>query len=230
MELYGQQNKSIPQKVIIQVVEFLLLWISFWVLFQTGGSWVQTHLGITNAAAGGEHRRQVIFAFNLIIFLRLSYTMIFLLKRKIPWEESFSVPMAFALYYLGYSLLVLPTSAPLDGWDALGVFLFLFGCILNTGGEILRDNWKKDPAHHGMIYTEGFFRYARHINYFGDLLWVSGYAILSGNWYSVGIPVFLFCFFAFYNAPKLDQYLKKKYGKDYDAYAAKTKMLIPFVY
>gem|GEM_PF-2489823 len=48
--------------------------------------------------------------------------------------------------------------------------------------------------------------------------------------FSASIPIFLFCFFAFYNAPKLDVYLKEKYGADYDAYAKKTKMLIPFLY
>lgn len=138
--------------------------------------------------------------------------------------------MAFALYYVGYSLLVLPISFPLGPVDAFGIFLFVAGCILNTGGEILRDKWKKIPANQGKLYTGGFFRYSRHINYFGDLLWVTGYAIVSGNWYSAGIPLFLFCFFAFYNAPKLDEYLKNKYGTEYDAYATSTRMLIPFVY
>jgi len=32
------------------------------------------------------------------------------------------------------------------------------------------------------------------------------------------------------NAPELDKYLKEKYGKEYDEYAGKTKMLIPFIY
>ncbi len=56
------------------------------------------------------------------------------------------------------------------------------------------------------------------------------YALVTRNWWSVAIPVFIFCFFAFYNAPKLDAYLKEKYGKGYDDYAERTKMLVPFVY
>ena len=156
--------------------------------------------------------------------------MIKLLKRAIPWEESFSVPFAFALYFVGFSLFILPTSMPVDYIDGFGVILFIFGSFLNTGGEILRNKWKKIPENKGKIYTKGFFRYSRHINYFGDLLWVSAYAIITRNWYSVSIPILLFCLFAFYNAPMLDRYLKERYGKDYDAYAAKTKMLIPFIY
>jgi steroid 5-alpha reductase family enzyme len=156
--------------------------------------------------------------------------MIFILKRKIPWEESVSVPLAFALYFLGFPLFVLPISILIDGIDYLAIAIFIIGCVLNSSSEILRDKWKKQPENKGKIYTLGFFKYSRHINYFGDILWVIAYAIITKNVWSATIPLFLFSFFAFYNAPKLDKYLKEKYGTDYDHYAKKTKMLIPFVY
>jgi len=229
MELYGQYKSSIPQKITIHILEVLLLWLSFWILFQNGGSWIENALHIHNSTQHNE-RRIILFAFSLITFFRFAYMMIKLLKRAIPWEESFCVPFAFALYFVGFSLFILPTSMPVDYIDGFGVILFIFGSFLNTGGEILRNKWKKIPENKGKIYTKGFFRYSRHINYFGDLLWVSAYAIITRNWYSVSIPILLFCLFAFYNAPMLDRYLKEKYGKDYDAYAAKTKMLIPFIY
>jgi protein-S-isoprenylcysteine O-methyltransferase Ste14 len=156
--------------------------------------------------------------------------MIFILKRKIPWEESVSVPLAFALYFIGFPLFALPISIPIDVIDYFAILLFIIGCILNSGGEILRNKWKKEPANKGKIYTQGFFKYSRHINYFGDILWVIAYALITKNVWSITIPLFLFSFFAFYNAPKLDKYLKEKYGNEYDDYAKKTKMLIPFIY
>lgn len=229
MDLYGQKSKSIPQKIVIHALEILLLWLSFYILFGHGGNWLQEHLGIRNAN-GFNDRRILLFIFNIIIFVRLGYMMFFLLKRKIPWEESISVPFAFALYFIGFPLFVLPVAKAIDSLDYASVTLFLFGCVLNSGGEILRDRWKKKPENKGKLYTGGFFKYSRHINYFGDLLWVSAYALLTRNWYSVSIPVFLFCFFAFYNAPKLDRYLKEKYGEAYVDYARKTKMLMPFIY
>lgn len=229
MELYGQQSKSFPQKIVIHLLEILLLWLSFWILFQNGGSRIGSTFHIQNATEQSG-RRIIIFVFNIVTFARLAYMMIVLLKRKIPWEESFSVPFAFALYYIGFSLFVLPVSKPLDGFDFLAIALFIAGSILNSGGEILRDKWKKNAENKGKIYTEGFFKYSRHINYFGDILWVTAYAVITRNWYASIIPLFLFCFFAFYNAPKLDSYLKSKYGKGYDDYASKTKMLIPFIY
>ncbi len=82
----------------------------------------------------------------------------------------------------------------------------------------------------GHLYTKGFFRYSMHINYFGDLLWVTGYAFVTHNWYAVIIPVFIFCFFAFYNIPKLDEYLHSKYGEEFSAYEKRTKKFIPYIY
>jgi protein-S-isoprenylcysteine O-methyltransferase Ste14 len=229
MELYGKQSRSIPQKIIIHSLEILLLWLSFWILFGNGGNWVENKFQIINSF-DQVNRRIIIFVFNIVTFGRLAFMMIVLLKRRIPWEESISIPFAFALYYIGFSLFVLPTSKPIGILDYGAISLFIIGSILNTGGEILRNKWKKNPANKGRIYTGGFFKYSRHINYFGDLLWVTAYAIITQNWYSAIIPIFLFCFFAFYNAPKLDQYLKEKYGKGYEDYAHKTKMLIPFIY
>lgn len=229
MDLYGQKSKSIPQKLIIHFFELVFLWLSYWMLFRGGGEWLEQHLHIQNAA-GAENRRMIIFSFNVIIFLRIAYTTFFLIKRKMQWEETFSIAFAFALYYAGFSLFVLPSSQGLDGFDYFAILLFATGCVLNTGGEILRDRWKRDPENKGKIYTGGFFRYSRHINYFGDLLWLSAYALATKNWYAIIIPVLLFAFFAFYNAPELDKYLAAKYGKAYDDYAAGTKMLIPFVY
>lgn len=229
MDLYGQQSRSIPQKIVIHLIELAIIWLSYWILFQGGGTWFEEHLHIQNAS-GGSKRRMIIFLFNIIIFVRISFAMIFLIKRKMPWEESISIPIAFALYYIGYSLFALPNANPIDGLDYFAIFLFLLGCTLNSGGEIMRHRWKVNPENKGKLYTGGFFRYSRHINYFGDLLWLTGYALVSKNWYAAIVPVALFCFFAFYNAPKLDSYLKEKYASQYDEFAKKTKMLIPFIY
>lgn len=229
MELYGKNSKSIPQKIIINILELLILWLSYWILFQDGGFYLNKYFHIQNSI-GYLDRRIIIFSFNIIIFIRLAFMMIVFLKRKIPWQESVSVPFAFALYYIGFSILVLPTNKTIDWIDILAIFLFLFGCYLNSWSEYQRNKWKFNTENKGRIYTEGLFKYSRHINYFGDILWVTAYSVITRNWYSITLPIFIFCFFAFYNAPKLDNYLKSKYGNEYDEYAKKTKMLIPFLY
>lgn len=229
MDLYGQTSKSIPQKLVIHVLELGLIWLSYWILFRDGGDWCENHLHIQNAT-GNSGRRLIIILFNIITFLRIAYAMIFLLKRRISLEECVSIPFAFALYFVGFSLFTLPATAPAGGLDYFTIVVFALGCTLNSGGEILRNVWKMKPENAGKIYTGGFFRYSRHINYFGDILWVLAYALITRSWYALSIPLLLFVFFAFYNAPKLDQYLKQKYGEDFEAYAKRTKMLVPFIF
>lgn len=229
MELYGHKSKSIPQKIVIHLFEILFIWLSYWILFQNGGNLLQEKFNIHNAAKTIE-RREIIFTFSIIAFLRLGFMMFYLLKRKIPWEESISIPFAFAMYYVGFSLFVLPTNTPIDFIDYLGIGLFILGSFINTFSEILRDRWKRNDSNKGKLYTLGLFKYSRHVNYFGDILWVSAYAILTRNWFSATIPIFLFCFFAFYNIPMLDKYLSKKYDKEFDEYSKRTKRLIPFIY
>ncbi|HYG37502.1 MAG TPA: DUF1295 domain-containing protein [Cytophagales bacterium] len=229
MDLYSQKAKSIPQKTVIITLELILLWISYWIMFQNGGEIILSWFGMKDAA-GLIERRWIVFAFSIIVFIRLGFMMIYLLKRKIPWEESLSVPMAFALYYIGFALLVLPTNKPLDFIDYLGILLFAFGSFINSYSELQRHFWKKHPENKGKLYTEGWFKYSMHINYFGDLLWVTAYAIITRNWYSALIPIFLFCLFAFYNIPMLDKYLAGKYGKQFEEYKQKTRKFLPFVY
>jgi len=229
MELYGKKSASIPQKVIIILLEVVLLYLAYQILFGSVGAvifgWFKWP-----APVGNYQRSMVNFVFSIIIFLRMTYMMLFLMKRYMPYEEAISVPLAFSLYYIGYALLTCNTNKPLDGVDYIGITIFAIGCFFNSFSEIQRNHWKQIPEHKGKIYTERLFSLSMHINYFGDLLWVIGYAIISRNVWSAAIPVFLFCFFAFYNIPKLDAYLKEHYGKQFDEYAAKTKKFIPFIY
>lgn len=229
MDLYGQKGKSLPQKIVIIALELLLLRISYWILFEDGGQNILRELGMEEVT-GVMERKIIMFAFSCIVFLRMSFMMFYLLKRKIPWEESLSVPMAFALYYIGFSLLVLPTDQAMDYVDYLGIALFLVGSLINTYSELQRHFWKQRPENKGKLYTQGLFRYSMHINFFGDLLWVSAYAIITRNYYSIAIPVLLFCLFAFFNIPKLDQYLQSRYGQQFEKYRSNTKKLIPLIY
>ncbi|PKP47558.1 MAG: hypothetical protein CVT92_16865 [Bacteroidetes bacterium HGW-Bacteroidetes-1] len=77
MDLYRQKSKSIPQKIVIHIIEILLLWLSYWILFQSGGNWVENHLCISNTGSAFD-RRMIIFLFNITIFFRLAYMMIFI--------------------------------------------------------------------------------------------------------------------------------------------------------
>lgn len=229
MDMYGQQNKSIPQKITIFILEMVLLWVAYQIMFGMWNSLVSGWIG-TDVENQSFTRKVIVFIFSLIVFFRINAMMFFWLKRKIPWEESFSIPFAFALYFIGFAIFVLTCSKVFDWFDYLGIFIFLLGSFLNTFSEIQRNVWKKKPEHKGQLYTKGLFGLSMHINFFGDVLWVTAYAMLTRNWYAGIIPLWLFCFFAFYNIPKLDHYLSGKYGQQFEAYKSSTKKFIPFIY
>ena len=229
MDLYGEKSKSIPQKTLLLILEVIILIVSYWILFNNGyRKLMSPFLDIT--VTGNKIRHILLFSFNCVVFLRILITIFYLLKRKMPWEEAISIPFAFAIYYIGFAMLGYKSESVIGLPDVIGIFLFILGSALNTVSELQRDAWKKRPENKEHLYTGGFFKYAMHINYFGDILWVSAYALLTRNWYAVIIPVWLFCFFAFFNVPKLDKYLVSKYGKEFEEYSKMTKKLIPFLY
>ena len=66
--------------------------------------------------------------------------------------------------------------------------------------------------------TRGLFGYARHINYFGDVVLFTGWALMTGR------PALLV------NVPAQDRYLAERYGDEYREHARHTALLIPYLY
>ncbi|MBM7554586.1 DUF1295 domain-containing protein [Thalassobacillus pellis] len=221
--MYGVQKKSWPQKWTIMGSECVFLLVVVWFLFFDGTQYL--HL-----SEGNDARNVLLFLFCLLVYIRMNGMMVFLLKRGITWEEAGGVIGAFAVYYVGFALLCGTRNVPLDGVDGIAVLLFLLGSLINTGSEVLRHQWKKDPRNKGKLYTGGLFRYAIHINYFGDLVWVSGFALLTRHPWAGVVPIFLGVMFVFLNIPQHDRYLRKKYGKAFESYEKHTKKFIPFIY
>jgi steroid 5-alpha reductase family enzyme len=187
-------------------------------------------LWLLTTADGNATRRVFLGACFIVVYLRLTGTVFILLKRSMGWDEAVSVALAFALYYVGFTLLGRSAPRGVGALEIVGLALFVGGSLINTLSEILRYRWKRDPAHKGRLYTGGLFRYSVHINYFGDILWVIGISLVTANPWSLIIPAFLFSFFAFYNAPALDRHLEEKYGDEFREYSSHTAKLVPFIF
>lgn len=213
--IYASSGRSIPQRLLVELLQTALV---------AAGIWLTLH------GVGDPTRRALLVAAMVIVHLRMTLTLFVFLRRAIGWEEALSVPMAFAIYFLGFALLGRGVSAPVGALGYAGVALFIIGSATNTLSELLRHRWKRDPAHRGELYTGGLFRYAVHVNYFGDLLWVLGLACIARHPWGFAIPVALFCFFACYNAPMLDRHLAERYGEAFRSYRAKTAWIVPFLF
>lgn len=225
--LYNRNSGYWPSRLVLVGLETIILGISGWLLLFQGteslNAWFHWNL-----PTGNSERNILLFALIAIVYFRMFITIFVLLKRSIPWEEAFTIPIAFSVYYLGIPLFSLDQA--LNGWDVLFVMIFAVGSVLNTGSEWLRDRWKRNPENSGKLYTGGMFKYSIHINYFGDLLWVLALALITRNVWALIIPLLLFGFFAFYNIPMLDRHLERKYGEAFRAYRSTTKRFIPFLY
>jgi steroid 5-alpha reductase family enzyme len=160
----------------------------------------------------------------------MNITSFYLSKRKMPIEELFGVIAACAAYQIGFVLLGGWQSDPISLFDVVGILLFIIGSYINTYSEIQRKRFKDNPNNKGKLYTQGLFQYARHINFFGDVCWVTGWAIITHNLWSGIIPIMLTLGFILFNIPILSSYLEKKYGVDYLDWIKNTKKLIPFIY
>ncbi|OJD58554.1 isoprenylcysteine carboxylmethyltransferase family protein [Bacillus sp. NH11B] len=214
--MYGINRPTIKEKILILVAEIIYLIIAYYLLF------------ITHAKSGVSLG---LFIALIITVLRLTAMMFIWLPRGIAWQEAIMNSIAFGIYYLGFPILMITSKQdPNLIVLVIGWMLFLGGSILNTVSELLRKPFKDNPANQGKLYTGGLFKYAIHINYLGDCLWVLGLALISNNIYSLLIPLGLFIVFVFDYIPKSDDYLQNKYGEQFTVYKQKTKKLIPFIW
>ena len=182
-------------------------------------------------AINGNFARQIILMFFCWFYvLRLFITAFVFLKRKMAWSEMLLVSglMSFALF--SFAKVGGSSFQPIDILDYFSIFLYLFGSWLNTYSEYTRYIWKKNEANKGRPYTVGLFKYAMHINYFGDIVLFTGFALITWSFSLLVIPLVMSLNFIFFIIPRLDKYLANKYGEEFKEYASRTKKLIPWAY
>ena len=164
------------------------------------------------------------------MFVRLTFGALLFLKRRFDWSECLAVTFACAVYQFGFAAAGVSTATPLGFFDLLAVGLYLAGSAVNSFSELERTAFKADPENEGKLYTNGLFAWVRHPNYFGDVVWLSGWALLTLNPWAFVLPALATVGFAFFFIPQLSAHLAGRYGDDYAAWAASTKKLIPFIY
>ncbi len=228
--MHGQTETSNAPRLTCYLIHLLFLALVAWIYFGGGSEVITGWLGLGGRGQGNSVRRLALFGFSLVLFLRLGLTEFYLLRRKFGWSELGGVVMALFCYQVVFALLGAGEARPLGVVDLVAIAIFLVGSGLNTGSELQRKKFKDKPENQGVLYTRGLFKYARHINYFGDALWVIGWAMLTRNVWSFIIPLCLVAMFIFMFIPSLSKYLRGRYGEQYEIWAHKTKAFIPYIY
>ena len=224
-----KKEKSINQKLVFAIIHFIALLISFWILFYPEQNFILKIFGEAKIATP-LISRIIIFSSASLYFVRHIITLFVLLKREIPWNEVFGVGAFIAIIQVLFATLTIYNKSTFNSFDWLFVALVAFGSYLNTGSELQRMVWKKRKSNKGKLYTEGLFKYSMHINYFGDTILFTGFALLTGCALALLVPVFITLGFVFYHIPELDTYLKERYKKQFAEYESKTKKFIPWIY
>lgn len=226
-------GRSLGQKTVFWAGHLVLVltcaWLALW-----GGTHSLGEAFGRDWALVDPVRARVLLACAALYWLRHGITLFHLLQRRVDWAEVAGLLPFFGLIEIG--LLAVGGGAfrenPLPmGWlDGVALALVPLGSWLNSGSEIQRRRWKADPANKGHCHTGGLFRYSMHINYFGDTVMFTGWALLSGSLWTLLLPAAMAGMFVFYHIPGLDAYLAERYGSEFTAYAQRTKKFIPFVY
>lgn len=188
-------------------------------------------MGLVNRAPA----RSVMCASVTVLYLvRHAITLFYLLQRQVLAAEA--IPLAAFMAAWALSSVVLSTGCVWPHWTGgpavnyVGLSLALVGSLINTTSEIQRKWWKADPLNAGHCYTRGLWRYAVHVNYFGDLLLFSGWVLLTGSPWVAWLPATMAANFALVQGPELDDYLRRRYGAEFADWEARTKQLIPFIW
>ncbi|MGE5796192.1 MAG: DUF1295 domain-containing protein [Ignavibacteria bacterium] len=227
--MYGQYSSSLEQKVTLAALHFIILLLVLWLLFFNGIDSVAALFGFP-VALGNETRRIYIMFGGLVYFIRLLFTEFVFINREVKWSEALTIALWLFIVYMTFSFTGGTNSNNHSAPFYTGAALYIIGSFINTISEYRRYKWKKNIGNKGKLYTGGLFRYSRHINYFGDVVLFTGFAILTGSVYPFIVPAAMIALYVVVNIPLLESYLHERYSNEFDEYAKSTKKFIPFIY
>lgn len=165
--------------------------------------------------------------------MHLSYCLWYLLKQLILQEPVFreqdsilDVAIVIASVGVFYALpgwLAFTNPQPVSNLVlALSVVFFFFGSVINSSADVQKSTALRLGS--GLI-TSGFWRLSRNINYFGDLLRYSAFALLAGSLWAWAVVLFVL-------VVDLDRMRKKSASlsrySGYQTYTENVPALLPY--
>lgn len=124
----------------------------------------------------------------------------------------------------------------LDVFAVIGFLVWAFGFGFEVIADLQKSKFKADPANKGRFIKTGLWSWSRHPNYFGEIiLWIGVIIVVlpifqGWQWVALISPVFVTLLLTKISGiPMLEARADEKWGgqKDYEAYKARTSILIP---
>ncbi len=124
-----------------------------------------------------------------------------------------------------------------NGFFYGGSLVFSFGLSFEIIADWQKSNFRKNPENKGRFITSGLWKYARHPNYFGEIVLWTGISIMSfsslSNWQYVTLisPLFTYFLLVYISGVRiLEASGIEKWGhlESYQQYIRSTPSLVPF--
>jgi len=228
MIFLNEHSPSIPAKVLMSTA--VLAGTVTATLLTTGCSdWLINVLNFEKVE-GNIYRQIVMFICCFVYFLRFSIGLFVFIQRKISWFEGGLVTVLFFLMFYTFGIAAGSHPKPIGPIDIAGIAMFLIGSYINILADYQRFSWKRQIENKGRLYTSGLFKYAMHINYFGDAVAYFGLALITYNTACLCISMGLVVYFIAFEIPRLDKHLNTKYKHEFKKYSKATKKFVPFLY
>ena len=221
LQFQGESVPSVGPKMAI---------VSWYLLCAAAAVWLTFFARTVPNHSGSPGRQIALLACVVVYVIRAAHTLFVFVKRKVPWWEATWGGSLIGCVLFFFLLGGLRAQQPLGPIDALGVVLYVAGSYIGTASEHSRHVWKTRAENRGHLYTEGLFRYSRHINYFGDLLVFGGLGVLTQQLWTGVVPLAMGLNFALVIIPAHDAYLAAHYGTEFDQHAGRTSKLVPLLY
>jgi protein-S-isoprenylcysteine O-methyltransferase Ste14 len=191
-------------------------------------------LGSFAIAFGISGMRQIIY-----LCLHIGYCVWWLLeqwiypeRRRVIFNEPVNIMgILLAILFVGvfYALpgfLAFINPTPISLWAvAMGLPLYLFGSLINTSADVQKLTAKQQGV--GLV-RDGIWRFARHINYFGDLLRYLSFSVIAGSAWAYLVPAAIAITY-WQRIQARERSLLEKY-EEYPEYQQKSKQFIPFIW
>jgi len=145
---------------------------------------------------------------------------------KIFWLQ----PVILIAISFGFMVTASRSTIPLNYFDALGLIIASIGLIIETIADGQMNSFKKKPENRGKLIRVGLWKWARHPNYFGEMVfwWGMGFFALNSvlPWaaFNGGFLISLFLI-KVSGAPLLEA--RYKDHPDYEVYRKETNAFLP---
>lgn len=153
------------------------------------------------------------------------YLKVFILQALLAFVISLPLQVSFLMTYALTPLTISIFS--------LGLIVFIIGFVFEVLADAQLKTFKSDPKNQGKIMTKGVWSLSRHPNHFGDFMVWWGFFLMSFSsldinylWAIIGPLIMSYLLRYVSGVPLLEK--KYKDNVDYQQYALKTPIFIPF--